>query len=559
MSEADRFLLTGARVRTLDPALPRADWILVRGERIEATGVGTPPAAPRSVDLGGAHVIPGLVDAHTHLEHWGENAARLDLGETASLSDALDRVRDRIVEEGREARRRGGRAAGGAGGDDGADGAADPAGLLPVLIAERWDETRWGSPAIPTRAALDRIAPDRPVVLRRVCCHLAVANTEALRRIGSGWEGVDPETGVLLEGACLALGRIFPPSFEQVLAAARFGAWDAARHGIVAVQEMVSPESLRAFLLLDARGELPLDVTFHTPERLREEAFRLAVPSGFRKGRLRRGGIKLFLDGSLGARSAALSADYADLPGARGLLLFTPPGLAAIVRSAETAGLQLAMHAIGDLAIDLALRALEEGGAPGANPLRHRIEHFEVLDGPLLERAARRGVIASVQPNFIGTWSGEGGLYASRLGPARFAWNNPFREIHAAGIPLAFGSDTMPLSTAFGLGSAHGAPLPRQRLDGDAILAAHTRGAAYAGWDEAERGAVRPGMLADLAVFSRDPAEPGSFPGAAVLLTVARGRRTHLAADGWPGGGAPAGLDAIPVQGGATAEAPATG
>jgi predicted amidohydrolase YtcJ len=180
----------------------------------------------------------------------------------------------------------------------------------------------------------------------------------------------------------------------------------------------------------------------------------------------------------------------------------TPDELREWVGRAADAGFQFTAHAIGDVAVRETLDAYERTDDPGE--ARHRVEHAEILDTGLIGRFAERGVVASVQPNFH-KWAREGGLYESRLGVERTRETNPLGALAAAGVPLAFGSDTMPLGPLFGIEQAVTAPAPDQRLSVTEALAAYTRGAAYAGFDEDRMGTVEAGKLADLVVLEESP------------------------------------------------------
>lgn len=215
-------------------------------------------------------------------------------------------------------------------------------------------------------------------------------------------------------------------------------------------------------------------------------------------------GVKFFADGSLGARTAALRAPYADAPRALGDLLLERSELADRVRTAEDAGITIAVHAIGDRAVDTVLDAFEAALPPGGSRLGHRIEHLEMVDDAGLDRMARLGLVASLQPNFVGNWGGPGGLYEQRLGPARAAAMNPMARIVARGVPLILGSDGMPADVLYGLRSAVFAPHEGQRLSPEAALFAATRAASVAG-GFADRGWIRPGAAADFVLLSHDP------------------------------------------------------
>jgi hypothetical protein len=238
-------------------------------------------------------------------------------------------------------------------------------------------------------------------------------------------------------------------------------------------------------------------------------------------------GIKLFLDGSLGARTAALRAPYADQPTTRGALLYPTPELRALVQEIDAAGLQLMVHAIGDAALDQALEVLAPLTA-GGNPHRHRLEHVEVTPPDLVEKLGRSGLQACLQPNFAARWSQPGGMNEQRLGD-RLAYCNAYRTLLEAGLPIAFGSDCMPLGPMVGLCGAIEHPLRTERIGAAAALERYTAAGAYLTHSETRHGCIAPGYVADFVLLSADPiagAPPGSTR---VVATWLEGERVFEA------------------------------
>jgi hypothetical protein len=278
---------------------------------------------------------------------------------------------------------------------------------------------------------------------------------------------------------------------------------------------------------------------------------------------VRTGAIKTFTDGSIGGRTAKLSEPYDDWPGTSpgagastsnaegvggdtgdggspdgvgdagdaggsdatdgdptGEWVVPPAELRELVARADELGFQVAAHAIGDVAIDETLDAFAACGDPGGS--RHRIEHAELASDAAIERMAELGVVASMQPNFH-RWAGEGGLYDARLGDRR-PGTNRLARVRAAGVPLAFGSDCMPLDPLLGVDHAVNAPTAAQSLSVGEALRAYTSGAAYAGFDEDRLGTVEPGSLADLVVLDDSPWTADAIRDVDVALTVVDGR-----------------------------------
>jgi predicted amidohydrolase YtcJ len=284
---------------------------------------------------------------------------------------------------------------------------------------------------------------------------------------------------------------------------------------------MTLPEHLRAFRRLADRGNQRLSISAILPRQELDVLVNSGLGAGWRRGKVRLRGIKFFSDGSLGARTAALSSGYADQAGEFGATLLEPRALAADITRAESAGVPLAIHAIGDRAVALVIEAFETGLSGRRSVLGHRIEHLEMVDEAGLETMARLGIEASMQPNFIGNWGLAGGLYEQRLGAERTARMNPMSRVLDAGVRLVTGSDGMPAGVLSGLADGVEAPHGTQRLTVDEALASATREAARSG-GFTDRGFLRAGNCADLLVLSDCPG--GSDSGARAAERLRRSR-----------------------------------
>ncbi len=524
-------LIRNARVVTLDPAAPSGRAVVVDGGRV----VRVEPedraarAGEEALDAAGAVLVPAFHDAHVHLSQTGLALGRVALGGARSRDELLARL------------------------DAALDGPRDS----PFLVGEGADESGWADARLPERADLDRLSRDVPIVARRVCTHKAVANGAALaliaaaRREGGG-DGagagapfdsalIDSATGLLLEDAAMSLdARVLAPRPEDRVPAILRGARHALAHGIAAADEITSWPSVLAYLSLAEEGRLPIRITLHILYEDLPRARALGWRTGTRVGpggRLAIGGIKLFADGSLGARTAALREPYADAPDTRGLLLLDAATLAARVAEIERAGFRALVHAIGDAAIDAALSGFEAAAIAPGNPLGHRLEHVELVpDAAAVDRLARLGLAVAAQPNFVGAWQGDRGMYATRLGRDRARRLNPFATLIRAGVPLAFSSDGMPIDPLFGIRSAARHPEPSERVE---PLEAFRR---YAEWgsriagEPPPRGRVTPGAPADFALLSASPEEIAGAAGgdgspAQVLATIVDGALAHDARD----------------------------
>jgi predicted amidohydrolase YtcJ len=233
-------------------------------------------------------------------------------------------------------------------------------------------------------------------------------------------------------------------------------------------------------------------------------------------------GVKIYTDGSIGARTAALREPYAD-EDSRGELLRTAEEIAETAERATELGLQLKAHAIGDRAIDAVLDGIEQAGVPPE--LRPRIEHAEMLHEDHLERMNELGVTAVMQPNFVANWQHEGGLYEQALGEKRASTMNPFASVLEAGVELAFSSDGMPYGPVYGIDGAVNHPSPDERLTVEQAVRAYTRTAAYALGDEHARGVLQEGALGDAIVLGEDPRQAASIEDVDVDATIVGGRR----------------------------------
>ena len=473
--------------------------LAIGGGRVLATGeearLTVQPQTAR-VDLGGRFAQPGFLDAHTHLPEYGIWLSFPDLSDAGSLTEVLERTAD---ERDRTSR-----------GD--------------WVMGRSWDESGWAERRMPARADLDRACPDHPAFLLRADMHMGVVNTAGLERLGLPPE--DHPDGHLVEGPFFTAYESLRPGPERRRAGLRTAVAACHAEGVTAVHSTLSIGDFRLLQAAGDAGELGVGVTGYVRAQGLDALEVLGLGTGFGDEELRLGGLKLFLDGSVGARSAAFETDYADVPGQRGDLLYSREALETLLARCRDAALQPALHCIGDRAVGTALEALAGVGFPPG--LRPRLEHCEFLGEGDLDRMVGQGAVASCQPNFLGQWGGPGRLYEQRLGRARSRSGNPYRRLGDAGAALAFGSDHMPFGPRYGLHWAVNAPHAAQRLEPAEALAAYTRGAAFAGFEETWRGTLEPGMRADVAVLSADPrVHPDRITELKVDLTMAGGRVMH--------------------------------
>ncbi|MBI5510771.1 MAG: amidohydrolase [Deltaproteobacteria bacterium] len=512
-------IFVNANVVTLDPTQPVAAALRVAGDRITHVWTGAPPASVsgKTIDLAGATVLPGLVDAHLHLQSLGEAAREIDLVGAPSLAATLARVQ----------------------------GGATHAAANRWLRGRGWDQNDWPTPRFPTAADLDRVVADRPVWLERIDGHAAWVNSRALALAGIDRKTKSPPggeivagadgapTGILIDNAMDLVTAVQPQATGAELRADLAAALrKCAAVGLTGVHDMgTTPAMLAELEALAVADALPVRVTAYLSGTDAELAPLLQEPPR-RQGLLRVVGVKLFADGALGSRGAALLAPYSDAPQSPGLLLTPPAVLAQRSRRVAAAGYQVAVHAIGDRGVRVALDALAAIGNGGG--VRHRIEHAQVISPPDFDRFAALEIIASMQPTHATSdmpWA-EARLGAERLRGA-YAW----RQLADRGVTLAFGSDAPveDVSPWLGLYAAvtrqdlKGEPkegfMPGERLPIGAALVAYTGGAAAAAMDS-DLGRIAPGAKADLTVVDRDPRSVAATELATtrVLRTIVDGR-----------------------------------
>lgn len=497
-------LFVNGAIHTMDRTRPHATALAIAGAQIVAVGGDELRAlagpTTRVIDLGGRTVVPGLIDAHLHFLSYGLSLREIDLMNVPSRAAALERIAARA--------------------------AATPAGHW--LTGRGWDQVLWTEPSFPTAAQLDTVTPEHPAFLRRKCGHAGWANSLALQMAGITRDTPDPAggaierdpitgepTGILLERAMDLVARLQAiPTDAEAVAAVRVAMKRAHSLGITGIHNMEGAPALRAFQELRRTGEWKLRVLQQIPEVELDAAIELGIQSGFGDEWIRFGAVKIFADGSLGARSALMVDPYEGEPHNRGIAVSTAEHLRQQVEKAARAGLAVHIHAIGDQANRNVLDAVEATRRSGIGlHLRHRIEHAQVLQPSDVPRFAELGVIPSMQPIHCTQdivladrhWGGR-----SRLA---YAWSS----LQSSGAMLAFGSDA-PVETPDVMQGIYAA-VTRRRADGypgaegwypeecvsvQEAVYAYTMGAAFAGGEEAIKGSLTPGKLADVTVLERD-------------------------------------------------------
>ncbi len=530
---ADLLLHNGV-IHTLDGQKPRVEAVALLGDRIVFVGSNEEARAyqgseTRAIDLGGKTVVPGFADSHAHLAGIGAREMNLNLEGTSSLHGLLEKVREHVRQ-------------------------AEPGDWI---VGRGWSEARWDPPAFPSRADLDRVSPQNPVWLTRVDGHGGVANSAALRLAGitkatkappGGDILRDPKngepTGMLIDRAQGLVSKVLPEDTpERKRQALLLGVRRSLELGWtelgIAGNSYEEIEMLRS---LYEAGEIPLRLydavrgPSSDTSRLLSEGPVVGAYGGLFTVR----GIKVSIDGALGSKGAALLDDYAD-GGGRGLLMFGEEELLPMFESALRQGIQVQTHAIGDHAnrftLDLYEKAL--GNVPAserkiAEP-RWRIEHAQILDTTDIPRFARLGVIPSMQASHAIS-----DLYfaKSRLGDKRLAGAYAWRSLIDTGVSIAGGSDAPvekgdPLIEIYAAvtrkdleGKSQSHWRPEQRVSRGEALKMLTLWAAYATFEEEQRGSIQPGKWADLTVLSRDimSIEESEIPKTECVMTIVAGK-----------------------------------
>ena len=518
----------------------REEAIAVRGDRIQAVGKNVEIEklkGPQTqvIDLGGHFVMPGFNDAHLHLADAGLQKLSVDLVGVKTLDEFRKRVLAKV----------------------------QTAQAGEWILGGGWDETIWPVKALPSRWDLDEVSGGHPVFLDRVDGHLAVANTRALQLASVTLASHDPQggkidrdesgqpSGILRDSAQQAVRAVIPPpTHDMRRQGIEVALADLAGHGVSSAQDY-SPdwENFQIYEELEKEGKLTARISEWLPFNDSVEELKKKRDSHPQSDlMLHTGMLKGFMDGSLGGHTAALLEPYADDPKNYGLARYDAAKLNEMAKERVLAGFQLGFHAIGDKGVQMALDAFAEAEkaareqkvkAPnGGDDFRLRVEHAQVTTPAQIARFKELKVIASMQPSHLLTdmrWAQD------RLGPKRAATSYAWAAFQNRGVTLAFGTDypVEPVSPFRGLYAAvtrkseNGKQefFPEQKLTMDQAIAAYTTGAAFAEFEEKEKGKLVPGMVADFVVLDRDvtAASPERVLASKVLRTVVGGRTVYEA------------------------------
>jgi predicted amidohydrolase YtcJ len=493
----------------------RVEAVSVRNGRVNSTGSSREILKLKStsidtLDLQGRVALPGLADSHIHLLGYGMLMRTLNLSSARSILEIQRKIAKVASTRSKDG----------------------------WILGRGWDQEKLRERRYPDRSDADIVA--NPVFLRRICGHVGVANSAALTAAGVDENTPDPfggevardltgkPNGILKERALELVSRSIPKDEKEARQALLVASEKLLAQGITSlhciVEDSLEFDALRA---LKSEGKIEQTIYAILPLSMLEqiglsEDLRETWVNGFRVG-----GIKIFLDGSLGARTAALGDPYHDDPGSSGMLTTSSEQLSSIIMKTRKSGLQLCLHAIGDKAVEMGVKTLKETLGPNeCRESRHRIEHASLVSPDLIRSMANLGLVASVQPRFIysDSWA------EKRLGPERIRYLYAFKSMLRAGIHLAAGSDSPSddPSLAEGLWSAVTRPglLSAEQLTASEALSCYTTGAAYASFSESNEGTLEVGKWANMAVMNGDPLEcaPEALRKLRVVQTVVHGK-----------------------------------
>lgn len=516
---------TGVPANSAFSSILRQEAIAVRGDRILAVGKNADVEALKGpqtqiIDLAGHFVVPGFNDAHLHLDAAGETKLSVNLTGVKSLDELRTKVQRKV----------------------------DSARAGEWILGSGWDETLWPVKVTPTRWDLDEVSNGHPVFLVRIDGHIAVANTRAMQLASITLASRDPQgghidrneagepTGILRETAQGVVRDVIPKrTHDQRRDGLQLALADLAEHGVTSAQDS-SPgwENFQIYEELEKEGKLTVRVSEWLPfDESVEDLTRERDSHPQSDLMLHTGMLKGFMDGSLGSHTAAMLEPYSDDPKNSGLPRYDPVKLNDMTRERVLAGFQIGFHAIGDKGVQMALDAFAEAekaakeahvkAANGGDDYRLRIEHAQVTTLAQIAQFKQLKVIASMQPNHLLTdmrWAQD------RLGPKRAATSYAWLAFLNKGVSLAFGTDypVEPVTPFRGLYAAVTRKsedgkheyFPEQRLTIDQAITAYTAGAAFAEFEEKDKGKLVAGMLADFVVLDRDLT---AIPSAKILAT----------------------------------------
>jgi len=462
------------------------------------------------INIEGKTVVPGLIDTHVHVADFGRCLLWLDLTNVESIKQLQSQVREKVKQT--------------------------PAGKW--IIGRGWNQNRFKEKRLPTLSDLNEVAPSNPIILYHETEMTCVVNGKALSLANvtqqtaiptGGFIDKDPQTGeltgILRDSATNLVWRVVPePTADELSEATVLACQEIIKAGLTSVHWIILSENELALIqTLHLQGKLPIRVNVIIPEAFMKQTV------GFRSTdslMLHVGGVMIAVDGYLDSKTAALFESYSDEPNKNGRLFFTEETLASSVAIVSAAGFQPIIHAMGDKAVDMVLRVIEQTSKQKS--VHFRIEQAAILNEQLSKRLKKCNVVVTVQPKVIGTefavWSA-----TKHLGLERAKWLHPLKTLIKEGIKVAGGSDCPmePLNPFLGMQDAVlRASFPEQGLTAEEALRMYTKDAAYSSGEEQIKGSIQDGKLADLTVLSDDPLSipANDFKNIAVEMTIIDGK-----------------------------------
>src|SRR4051794_28204050 len=523
-------LVVYGRVWTGDSTKPWAGAVATAGDTIVAVGDSAEVTrlagkSTQVISNGKAMVVPGFMDGHTHFIYGGFQLTQVDLRDADTPEEFVRRIKNYAAK-------------------------AKPGEWI---LGGNWDHERWAGTPLPDRSWIDSVTPNNPVFVDRLDGHMTLANSLVLKLahidrstkdVAGGTIVRRPDgepTGVVKDAAQNLVYAVQPtPTPQQSDAALERAMHWAASHGVTGVADVSVPWfEVEALQRAHAAGRMITRVAVYVPFQDWRRMAEMVKAKGVGDDWLRVAGVKGYVDGSLGSTTALFYEPYNDAPQTSGLMVNPEDSLRSWIGSADSAGLQVAVHAIGDRANGLLLDIYDSvAQAHGPRDRRFRIEHAQHLRRQDIGRIARLGVIASMQPYHAvddGRWA------EKRIGPERIKTTYAFRSLIDAGARLAFGSDwtVAPLDPLLGIyaavtrrtwdGKNPGGWVPEQKITVEEALKAYTAGNAYGIFAEQKRGKLAPGYLADVVILEQDltKVKPEALEKAQVRMTIVGGKSVY--------------------------------
>ena len=458
------------------------------------------------IDAKGNTVLPGFIDAHTHIIWTGLNKIYVDLENTKSIEEAVTLLKQE----------------------------ADKKGPDKWVIGRNWDQSKWVEQRYITAQDLDKKITNNPVFLRHVSGHLSTVNTLGYKRlrIDDNTHGVDKDENGAVVGILRDIelddNEELLPTAEDILNGLNLGMEEALKLGITSIHDNIIYETWPAYKYLKQNNQLKVRIYGIIYQTMLEEATKLGLTRNYEDKWFKVGAVKLMTDGALSSRTAYLFDDYIDKEGEKGFSLYDDQKLDYMVKAVHDSGLQLAIHAIGDKAIAKVVDSIQRMiNKEECKTALHRIEHAELVRKEDVERVKDWNIVFSMQPNFVWRWGmvDVDGMYEKKLGRERTLLNNPFKWVTDNDLHLVFGSDGMPLGPLYGIKGVIFHPNPDLRLGLEEAIYHYTYTPAVVSGEDKIKGSLKPGKLADIIILNRnlDQIDLESFHDVDINYTIVAG------------------------------------